>query len=47
MSILEGIQSPEDLRALPLSQLPALADEVRSRILDVVGHRGGHLASNL
>ncbi len=36
-----------DLRALPLSQLPTLAEEMRSRILDVVGRRGGHLASNL
>ena len=47
MSILEGIQSPEDLRALPLSQLPTLAEEMRSRILSVVGRRGGHLTSNL
>ena len=47
MTILEGIRNPADLKALPLSQLPTLADEMRGRILDVVGRRGGHLASNL
>jgi len=47
MSLLEKIQSPIDLRALPAGQLSILAAELRRRIIDVVGRRGGHLASNL
>lgn len=47
VSLLAQIRSPADLRALPLHRLPALADEIRARILDVVGRRGGHLTSNL
>ena len=39
MSLLEQIESPADLRALPVDRLPALADEIRQRILDVVGKR--------
>jgi len=35
------------MRALPLGDLPILADEIRRRIIEVVGTRGGHLASNL
>ncbi|MEK7711143.1 MAG: 1-deoxy-D-xylulose-5-phosphate synthase [Planctomycetota bacterium] len=47
MSLLETIRSPADLRALPLHQLPALAEEIRKRIVEVVGRNGGHLTSNL
>ncbi len=47
MALLDQIHSPADLRALPAEQLPALAEEIRRRILDVVGRRGGHLTSNL
>src|SRR3990172_3158160 len=47
MSLLDGIQSPADVRALPMDQLPMLAEEIRHRILDVVGRSGGHLTSNL
>jgi 1-deoxy-D-xylulose-5-phosphate synthase len=47
MNLLDQIHSPADLRALPIEQLPALAAEIRRRILDVVGRRGGHLTSNL
>jgi len=32
---------------LPAQQLPALAHDIRTRMLDVVGRRGGHLTSNL
>lgn len=44
---LEDISSPADLKALPESALDALADEIRERIIRVVGENGGHLASNL
>ncbi|MDB4948808.1 MAG: 1-deoxy-D-xylulose-5-phosphate synthase [Gemmatimonadetes bacterium] len=48
VSLLDSIQSPADVRALPESDLPALADEVRGRILDVVSaHKGAHFGSNL
>ncbi|MEE9293880.1 MAG: 1-deoxy-D-xylulose-5-phosphate synthase [Phycisphaerae bacterium] len=47
MALLDQIHSPADVRTLPVEQLPALAEEIRRRILDVVGRRGGHLTSNL
>jgi len=47
MSILAGITSPADVRALPREHLPQLAEEIRRRILEVVGRNGGHLTSNL
>ncbi len=47
MGFLEHLESPADLRALPLEALPTLADEIRQRIIGVVGAGGGHLASNL
>lgn len=47
MSLLNDVKSPADLRTLRMEQLPALAQEIRQRIIDVVGHRGGHLTSNL
>ena len=47
MSYLERINSPADLKKLDLTELKAYAAEVREYIVDVVGKRGGHLASNL
>ncbi|MFQ5412964.1 MAG: 1-deoxy-D-xylulose-5-phosphate synthase [Phycisphaerae bacterium] len=47
MTLLERINGPADVRALPVGGLPDLADEIRDRIIDVVGKGGGHLASNL
>ncbi len=45
--ILDTISSPQDLRALSLSDLNELAQEIRSRIINVLSTTGGHLASNL
>ena len=45
--LLQTINSPADLRALPRQQLPALADELRSYLLQSVAKTGGHLSSNL
>jgi len=45
--LLQTIDSPADLRALPRQQLPALADELRSYLLQSVAKTGGHLSSNL
>ncbi len=44
---LEHVTSPEDVRALPASALPALADEVRAAIIERTSAIGGHTGSNL
>jgi 1-deoxy-D-xylulose-5-phosphate synthase len=44
---LAGIGCPEDLRALPAAELPALAAEIRAVLLDTVSRTGGHLGPNL
>ncbi len=46
-SLLQHINSPEDLRRLSRSQLNLLADELRAYLLDSVSKTGGHLSSNL
>lgn len=45
--LLEKINSTEDLRKIPVEQLPLLALEIRQKIIDVVSKTGGHLASSL
>lgn len=45
--LLSTISSPADVRALPVSQLPQLTNELRAFVLDVVSRVGGHLSSNL
>jgi 1-deoxy-D-xylulose-5-phosphate synthase len=47
MPLLDKVHSPADLRKLSLSDLPALAAELRERIVAAVSTNGGHLASNL
>ena len=47
MGLLEEINSPADLKKVPRSRLPELADEIRKTIVRVVSRRGGHLASSL
>jgi 1-deoxy-D-xylulose-5-phosphate synthase len=44
---LARIGCPEDLRALPAADLPALAAEIRAALLDTVPRTGGHLGPNL
>ncbi len=44
---LSKISSPEDLKAIPESELPKLAEEIRSELIRIVSNNGGHLASNL
>ena len=46
-NLLSTINSPADLRAVPRHQLPVLADELRSFVLNSVAKTGGHLSSNL
>ncbi len=45
--LLKSIAAPRDLRLLGRSQLPRLADELRSYLLESVSQTGGHLSSNL
>ncbi len=47
MSLLEQIQSPDDLKALPESRIPQLCSELRSFLVQTISQTGGHLASNL
>jgi 1-deoxy-D-xylulose-5-phosphate synthase len=47
MSLLQQINSPSDLKQLPLEQLPVLCEEIRDQIISAVANVGGHLASNL
>jgi 1-deoxy-D-xylulose-5-phosphate synthase len=46
-ALLQTIASPADLRRLPRSDLPGLADALRHCVLDNVSQTGGHLSSNL
>lgn len=42
--LIEKINSPADLRALPQQQLPQVAQEIRQMILEKVSKTGGHFA---
>ena len=44
---LDKIFSPKDLRELPASEMPRLAEEIRDFLVSSVTRSGGHLASNL
>ena len=45
--MLRGIRDPDDVRALPIEQMPALAQEIRSFLVEKVSATGGHLGPNL
>jgi len=47
VSLLERIQEPADLKAVPEAELPALAEEIRAFLVDQVSRTGGHLGPNL
>ncbi|MBH8601668.1 1-deoxy-D-xylulose-5-phosphate synthase [Thermoactinomyces sp. CICC 23799] len=44
---LEQINSPDELKKLPVEELPKLADEIRRFLIESLSKTGGHLASNL
>jgi len=46
-TILSTINSPEDLRKLPVESLPKLCGEIRQFILDVISRNPGHLGASL
>ncbi|WP_147917341.1 1-deoxy-D-xylulose-5-phosphate synthase [Ruania zhangjianzhongii] len=47
MSELERLHSPEDLRRLSPRRLEALAEEIRTFLIEAVARTGGHLGPNL
>src|SRR5256714_10783038 len=47
MSLLDQIDSPDDLRALSRDELNTLATEMRARLVDVCSRTGGHIGAGL
>ena len=47
MSILDKINSSDDVKKLNADELRPLCDELRSFVIESVSHTGGHLSSNL
>ncbi|MDE2445746.1 MAG: 1-deoxy-D-xylulose-5-phosphate synthase [Alphaproteobacteria bacterium] len=45
--LLDGINFPSDLKALPQEQLPQLAEELRADMISAVSKVGGHLGAGL
>lgn len=45
--MLDRIKSPRDLKEIKVKDLPKLAREIRTLIIDTVSQTGGHLSSNL
>ncbi len=44
---LNQAQDPDRLKGMSMEELKLLAQEIRGKIVEVVAHNGGHLASNL
>ena len=47
MSFLDRIHDPSDLKRCSRAELPAVAEEVRRRIIDVCSRTGGHIGAGL
>ena len=47
LTILETIQTPEDIKPLSRSDLATLAADIRQKIVTIVSKNGGHLAPSL
>ena len=46
-TLLNKIQTPDDLRKLKVDELPQVCDELRRDIIEEVAVNPGHLASSL
>ena len=46
-SLLGRVDTPAELRALPVAELPRLAAELRRCLIETLGRNGGHFAANL
>ena len=47
MSLLDGIITPQDVKSLSEEQLPVLAEEIRTCLIEELSKTGGHLGPNL
>ncbi len=47
MALLDTLNGPDDLKRIPREELPALAQEVRDRLIDCVSVTGGHIGASL
>ena len=47
MALLPQIRGSQDVQALAPDQLPALAQEIRERLIAVTAKNGGHVGPNL
>ena len=45
--LLERINAPGEIKNMPLSDMPALCEEIRQFLIKSVSETGGHLSSNL
>ncbi|MBX9783529.1 MAG: 1-deoxy-D-xylulose-5-phosphate synthase [Chitinophagaceae bacterium] len=45
--LLSKINNPDDLKQLPMDQLPKFCDELRQYIIDIVSVHGGHFGASL
>ncbi len=45
--LLDRIDSPSDLKGLPVADLPGLCQEIRAEIVETCARNGGHLGSSL
>ena len=45
--LLASIHTPQDVKALRAEQLPRLAEEIRTTLIETLSRTGGHLAPNL
>ena len=46
-TFLKDINFPSDLKKIPEKDLPKVANEVRSEMIDAVSQTGGHLGAGL
>lgn len=47
MAVLDSVSGPDDLRRLSEAELTELPGEIRTRLIEAVAERGGHLGPNL
>ncbi|RUO98908.1 1-deoxy-D-xylulose-5-phosphate synthase N-terminal domain-containing protein, partial [Hyphomicrobium sp.] len=45
--LLDQVDTPDDLKQLSESELPQLAAELRTELIDAVSQTGGHLGAGL
>ena len=47
MSLLDCIKEPADIKTLTFDELSSLAEEIRTKIIEVTSENGGHIGPNL